>query len=126
MAKKLEVSKLSIGERDVNVLVDNMEFLQNKLIQPEGRMLADSDHLAFVYILDVEDDFVYVSFPERIWDELNRVLKQHLPLFLSLSEDKRVPLTQFEEELQYLISNIEENSNYGKGMVHAVSKAFVV
>lgn len=124
MAHKIEVTKLAVGESEVNVFVDHTELLLHKQIQPEGRMLADSDHIAFVYILDVDDDFIYVSFPEAVWKNLNKVLSDSLPIFLNVNEEIRVPLIQFQEELQYFISNIEENSNYGESMVQAVSKAF--
>ncbi|QOY34185.1 hypothetical protein AWH56_015770 [Anaerobacillus isosaccharinicus] len=124
MAHKIEVTKLAVDEREVNVFVDHTELLLHKQIQPEGRMLADSDHIAFVYILDVDDDFIYVSFPEAVWKNLNKVLSDSLPIFLNVNEEIRVPLIQFQEELQYFISNIEENSNYGESMVQAVSKAF--
>lgn len=124
MAHKIEVTKLAVGESEVNAFVDHTELLLHKQIQPEGRMLADSDHIAFVYILDVDDDFIYVSFPEAVWKNLNKVLSDSLPIFLNVNEEIRVPLIQFQEELQYFISNIEENSNYGESMVQAVSKAF--
>lgn len=126
MAKKIIVSKLKVGELDVNVFVENNEQLINKEIQPEGRMLADSEHLAFIYILDVEDDFIYLSFPEAVWSDLNIVINQSLPLFLHVNDAIRIPLIQFQEELQYLITNIEENSNYGNTMVKAVSQAFAI
>lgn len=89
-------------------------------------MLADSDHLAFIYILDVEDDFIYVSFPETVWSHLNIALNRNLPLFLYTGDDSRISLLQFHEELLYFISNIEENSNYGKKMVDAVSHVFTI
>lgn len=126
MAHKIEVTKLAVGEREVNAFVDHTELLLHKQIQPEGRMLADSDHIAFVYILDVNDDFIYVSFPEVVWKNLNKVLSDSLPIFLNVNEEIRVPLIQFQEELQYFISNIEENSNYGESMVQAVSNAFTI
>lgn len=126
MAKKIEVTKLMITERDVSVFVDDNSALKDKHIQPEGRMLADSDHLAFIYILDVEEDFIYVSFPETVWSHLNIALNKNLPLFLYTDDDIRIPLLQFQEELLYFISNIAENSNYGKKMVDAVSHVFSI
>jgi hypothetical protein len=125
MANKIEVEKLIVNERDVNVYVENPELLINKQIQPEGRLLADSERLSFIYILDVENDFIYISFPDTVWEELNTAFNKCLPLYLNINKDERVQLIQFQEELEYLLSNIQENSNYGQKMVQAVSNAFL-
>lgn len=124
MATRIEVTRVQVEESEVKVFVNNKELEDIKGIKPEGRMLADSDNTAFIYILDVNDDFIYVSFQETVWSDLNKTLSNHLPLFLQIDDDTRIPLIQFEEELQYFISNIKENSNYGEKMVQAVSKAF--
>ncbi|OIJ10119.1 hypothetical protein BKP35_13465 [Anaerobacillus arseniciselenatis] len=124
MAKKIQVTKLAVDEREVKVFVSEQQFFTNKNIQAEGRMLADSDQLSFIYILDVEDDYIYVSFPKETWNDLNIALQKSLPLFLQVDEENRVPLIQFHEELQYFISNINENSNYGEKMVEVVSQFF--
>ncbi len=124
MAQKIKVTKLTVDDREVKVFVDEQQLLTNKQIQPEGRMLADSDHLSFIYILDVEEDYIYVSFPDELWSDLNIALQKNLPFFLQIDEDTRIPLVQFQEELQYFISNINENSNYGEKMVEVVSKFF--
>ncbi|OIJ18506.1 hypothetical protein BKP45_13140 [Anaerobacillus alkalidiazotrophicus] len=124
MAKKIEVTKIQLDDREGKVYVDQSDFLVDKKIQPEGRMLTDSEHLSFIYILDVEDDFIYVSFAEKFWNELNTATKKELPLFLQINETNRIPFIQFQEEFTYLLSNIQENSNYGERMVQAVNQTF--
>ncbi|RXI98231.1 hypothetical protein DS745_18010 [Anaerobacillus alkaliphilus] len=126
MAQKLVVVDLNIGEADVNVLLEENELLKNSKITPEGRMLADSENVAFIYLLDVEDEFIYVSFPREIWVNLEKSYRQKLPLNIYIDEKTKVHLTEFHEELEYLISNIEENSNYGDNMVQAVSDIFKI
>lgn len=126
MAKKIEVINLQIDDREVKVFVGDQLLLVNKKIIPEGRMLADSDHLSFIYILDVEEDFIYLSFPENVWSDLNHTLQESLPVYLQINQDNRILLVQFQEELKYFIANIRENSNYGEKMVQAVSQCFSI
>lgn len=38
--------------------------------KPSGQMLVDSDHFAFVYILELADSFEYVIIKEHVWPEL--------------------------------------------------------
>lgn len=125
MAQKIEVVKLMINEETVEVVINNTDFLTNKKIIPEGRMLADSDSLAFVYLLNVDDEFVYLSFPETVWKELHTAYQKKLPIVLQMNENDCITLTDFHEELSYFICNIEENSNYGVKMVSAVTAIFL-
>ncbi|WNF35730.1 hypothetical protein RJD24_14890 [Bacillaceae bacterium IKA-2] len=126
MAKKINVRKIQTDDREVIVFVDDQLLLVNKKVEPEGRMLADSDHLSFLYILNVEEDFIYVNFPKNVWADLNIALQNKLPIFLQIDIDTRVPLILFHEELEYFIGNIRENSNYGESMVQAVSQCFII
>ncbi len=124
MAQKLEVTNIQLNQTAANVSVADIEGFIHKKIMPEGRMLVDSENLAFIYILDVEEEFIYISFPVVVWEDIKNVLDEQLPLFIFVSEEVKIPLTMFHEELEFLISNIEENSNYGDSMVQAVSNIF--
>lgn len=126
MANKMEVTKLVIDDREVNIYVENPQFLWKKQVHPQGRMLVDSEHLSFIYILDVDGDFLYISFSKENWSDLNQCLIKDLPVFLQIDEETRLSLLQFHEELLYFISNIKENNNYGAKMVQAVSDIFTV
>lgn len=126
MAKKIKVTHLQTDVREVKVFVENQFFLVNKKVEPEGRMLADSDLLSFLYILNVEEEFIYVEFPEDVWVDLNNALQKNLPIYLQIDIDIQIPLVQFHEELEYFIANIRENSNYGDKMVQAVSQCFII
>lgn len=126
MAQKINVTTLQMDDQEVKVYVEKQLLLSEKKIEPEGRMLADSDHLSFIYILDAEEDFIYVNFPENVWGDLNNALKKNVPIFLQIDNDNRIPLLLFHEELEYLIANIRGNSNYGEKMVQAVSQCFII
>lgn len=126
MAKKIKVTSLQTDDREVKVFVDDQFLLVGKKVEPEGRMLADSDLLSFLYILNVEEEFIYVEFPENAWVDLNNALQKKLTIYLQINIDTRIPLVLFHEELEYFIANIQENSNYGEKMIQAVSQCFII
>jgi hypothetical protein len=88
-------------------------------------MLVDSDELAFVYIIEVDNEFIYISIPNSLWPELNEALKAHLPVFLQ-DETVLLELSGMVDELAYLIENIDGNANYGEEMEKAVKEVFLV
>lgn len=50
-------------------------------------------------------------------------LEEKLPVYLT-NEENKIELINFYEELEYLISNIKGNSNYGDEMVTKVESTF--
>ncbi|WP_240374882.1 hypothetical protein [Bacillus piscicola] len=86
------------------------------------RMLADSDALTFVYVLDLDGEFIQLRLPSQIWPQLAEAYTHEWSV--SVSGPKRVPLTHFHEEMNYLLSNIAGNGNYGTEMVDKVEKTF--
>lgn len=92
-------------------------------IQPAKKVIADSDHKTFIYIVEEAGEYSYLSFDESVWSALVSMLKNEEDPFLTLGE-KTVELTNFYEELQALIFNIEGNGNYGDRFVSAVEEAF--
>lgn len=93
-------------------------------MKPMGQMLVDSDHLSFIYVVDMQDDYTYISIPEGTWPELKKALDQHADVYIS-DQKERLLLTEFHEELSYLIENIKGNSNYGERMVEKVEALFL-
>ena len=87
-------------------------------------MLVDSDNIAFIYILETEEDFIYVAIPYELWPDMKRVLTEDIPIFLQ-SGTVELELTNFKEELAYLIENIDGNANYGEQMEQAVKEIFL-
>lgn len=88
------------------------------------RMLADSDALAFIYLIENEDSFIYISIGNRHWEKLKQAYDNRLPVILYESGKRLLTLNEFHEELDYLLANIEDNSNYGDEMVSAVATHF--
>ena len=97
---------------------------QNEIqIQPAGQVLTDSDHLAFIYLVEEAGEYSYLYLPDDLWPALVRVLQSEQNPYLVLNE-KKIELENFTEELTMLLFNIEGNENYGKPFVEAVETAF--
>ncbi|WP_158736133.1 hypothetical protein [Alteribacillus sp. YIM 98480] len=99
-------------EKEWNTLKDGM------------RMLADSDALTFVYVLDSEEAFVQLRLPKQIWPELKKAYENGWDV--SAGGPSLIKLEQFHSEMEYLLDNIPGNGNYGSDMVEAVEEAFDV
>ncbi|KAB2335014.1 hypothetical protein [Bacillus mesophilum] len=123
MKNKLTVSAVHYQEK-VNELVlsiDREIDLSN--IKAMEQMLVDSDHLAFVYILEVDNDYTYLVLPEHSWSELKKAHQTEAAVKLTNGKAELL-LSAFQEELSYLIENITGNSNYGEIMVEKVECIF--
>lgn len=92
--------------------------------KPSGQMLVDSDHFAFVYILELADSFEYVIIKEHVWPELKQAHAQKIPVVLEAG-DQTIELAGLHEELEYLLENIKDNANYGEEMEEKVKRVFL-
>ncbi|MDT9023608.1 UPF0738 family protein [Rossellomorea yichunensis] len=101
---------------------DQAELLQGTTAA--GQIIADSDRYAFVYLAENEEEYVYLYLEESIWDEL-KIALQEKSAVIAKSHDYSLELDQFTEELDYLVSNIEGNGNYGDEMVKKVERVFL-
>ncbi|WP_431029252.1 hypothetical protein [Lysinibacillus sp. LZ02] len=92
-------------------------------IIPAGQVIVDSDHHAFIYIVEEDGAFSYLSFGLDMWPALLEVVQRGENPYLSVGENT-IELLHFYEELEALIYNIEGNDNYGESFVTAVEAAF--
>ncbi|MGN7477102.1 hypothetical protein ACTHOQ_04540 [Solibacillus silvestris] len=116
-------------------LIDQFEAVQNEIhfilnekkqlsqLQSTGQVIVDSDNEAFLYIIEENDAYSYISFSHVVWPQLLQMLMSGQQPYLKV-EDGTMPLAQFVDELKGLLYNIEGNSNYGDHFVEAVEKAF--
>jgi hypothetical protein len=93
-------------------------------LQPSGKMLVDSEHFSFVYLLEDTDAYIYLRVPDSMWPTIKEGMNENKAIVLK-ANDHLMELTNFHEELEYLISNIKGNSNYGDEMVKKVEHAFL-
>ncbi|WP_203364201.1 hypothetical protein [Bacillus sp. REN10] len=122
MRKTIHFTRAEWNEKEVGLLSEHPVSLSK--VTASGQMIVDSDQKAFVYLAEENDEFIYLYIHESVWEELQKAMKQEVDLF-AIGSDSRLSLTQWQEELSYLISNIEGNSNYGEEMVEAVEKIFL-
>ncbi|MFN2747140.1 MULTISPECIES: hypothetical protein [Bacillus] len=121
MQNRIEIAEANL-QNDRLVLISEINDGAER--KPAGRMLADSDHFAFVYILEQGESFQYVILNEAIWSELKSALDKKLPVFLKIGNES-MELSGFHDELAYLIDNIKGNANYGEEMEERVKKVFL-
>ncbi len=107
-------------QNDIYFSLNNTESTLQ--LQPAGQLLADSDNEAFIYIVEEAGQYSYLSFPKAVWSGLVQVLQTGRDPYLS----PQLELTNFYEELEALIWNIQGNDNYGEEFVQAVEDSFTV
>ncbi|WP_062048081.1 hypothetical protein [Bacillus sp. JCM 19034] len=123
--KKIYVTAVEVGEPTVVLIDEPIELSLAKDLNPGERMLVDSDQLEFLYILENEEGYYYLAFAKPIWESLNKLRKQEHRCIVHLHEKVKLELTKFVDELEYLVSNIEGNGNYGVEMEEAVRYMFL-
>ncbi|QDY44639.1 hypothetical protein HF394_01190 [Planococcus glaciei] len=121
MRKLVEVEKGTITENQIQFsILANEPF---EAVEAAGKMLADSDECAFVYVVDTGTEYIYVHFKQHTWSVLAEVLKRTEVPLLQWGE-QIMPLSAFHEEMWLLIENIEGNDNYGEVFRTAVEEVF--
>ncbi|WP_099354190.1 UPF0738 family protein [Fredinandcohnia onubensis] len=122
MQKRIEISEMNTSNNQLELIAERPNF-DTAGLQASGQMLVDSDSLAFIYKLENEKEFIYVSLPSSIWPSLKNVISENQKVILHLEENE-IELIDIIPELEYLLQNIEGNTNYGNEMVELVEKTF--
>jgi hypothetical protein len=123
MQKKIDITRAEQKENALIFCAENTNLLGEGL-KPRNHMLVDSDNLEFLYILESDEDYVYVSIPHTVWPACKQMLDENKKAYVKVNETK-IELEQMKEELEYLISNIEGNANYGEELVNNVEAIFL-
>ncbi|MFF2446155.1 hypothetical protein ACFVSW_03555 [Neobacillus sp. NPDC058068] len=119
MKKRITILKASITEN--RLLLEANEPISG--LVPAEQILVDSKQYSFIYLMEDKEDYTYIDLPEQIWSFLKSAQEQKLPVWINF-KDQQLELLHFHEELEYVISNIGGNSNYGKEMVTKVEAIF--
>lgn len=122
MKKRIEVIE-AVQKEDQLILHTETYKDEAKNLQATGQLLADSDQLSFIYMLDSGEDFIYLSIQASHWPMLEKALKSELPVY-ALMDREMILLENFNDELQYLTENIKDNANYGDEMEQKVTEVF--
>lgn len=94
-------------------------------VKAGGQLITDSDAMSFVYLMDTQEGYTYVQFPKTVWPLLAISLSSEQDPMIAWGQTDII-LTNFREELEMLIFNIEGNHNYGAEFSEAVEEAFKV
>ncbi len=122
------VKYMSVGVKKMDIYVTEMKF-ENEVLNvfteadvenctAVSQMIVDSDDFSFIYLLDNGVDYVRLHFVSETWEMLERYRNQKIVL------NETLELSDFYDELNYLISNIEGNNNYGKEFEAKVVETF--
>jgi Family of unknown function (UPF0738) len=122
MNKRL-IIKNSLIKNQIELLLEIDSNHKLTDLKASGQMLVDSDGCSFIYLLENADTYTYISIPETVWNDLKTAVSKNLPVIVTNGSEK-IFLTNFQEELTYLIENIKGNSNYGEEMVNKVETVF--
>jgi Family of unknown function (UPF0738) len=88
------------------------------------RMLVDSDGLAFIYVLENIEGFIYIAIGSSHWEEAKKALLERAAVVIRNEKGDELLLTAFSSEMDYLTENIQGNANYGQQMEDEVIKIF--
>lgn len=122
MQNRIEIMNATLSDDQLRLACE-AEGIEAKR-KPSGQMLVDSDHFAFVYILELADSFEYVIIKEHVWPELKQAHAQRIPVVLEAGGES-IELSGLHEELEYLLENIKDNANYGEEMEDKVKRVFL-
>jgi len=121
MKQKWKITESIVRENELVFQLQENANLENTMAS--GQMLVDSDSLAFIYLLEKENEYVYLEIPEIMWKDCKVALEANNAFFIKALNGELL-LENFKEELEYLIENIRGNGNYGEDMEKAVSSVF--
>lgn len=122
MKQKWKITESIVRENELVFQLQEDANLENT--KASGQMLVDSDSLAFIYLLEKENEYVYLEIPEMVWKDCKVALEANNAFFIKALNGELL-LENFKEELEYLIENILGNGNYGEDMEKAVSSVFL-
>lgn len=122
MKQKWKITESIVRENELVFQLQENANLENTMAS--GQMLVDSDSLAFIYLLEKENEYVYLEIPEMVWKDCKVALEANNAFFIKALNGELL-LENFKEELEYLIENIRGNGNYGEDMEKAVSSVFL-
>src|SRR3954451_13697576 len=100
MNKRLIIQDSFIkNQTELQLEIDRSHKLNG--LKASGQMLVDSDQFSFIYLLENDDVYTYISIPETVWENLKTAVSNDLPVIVTNGSEK-ILLTQFQEELTYL------------------------
>ncbi|MGE6630998.1 hypothetical protein [Bacillus sp. NPDC077027] len=123
MQNRIEIKEATLKENKLILTVLSGEHIEKA--KATGQMLVDSDHFAFVYILETDESFTYLILGETIWAQMKEAMSKEIPVYVTTKDEEiELELVDIHLELSYLVDNIKDNANYGD-MEEKVKRAFL-
>jgi hypothetical protein len=120
MRQNIHIIKSTINEQGLQLHTE----VSLKGLEPTGQIIVDSDNLSFIYLAETEENYAHIRLEENVWEDVKKALEKELNVFV-VHDHESIELESFQEELSYLIENIEGNGNYGEEMVSRVESVFL-
>lgn len=122
---QIKVISIEVNEEVSNIHL-NVELNEQQAfeLQAGERMLVDSDQFAFLYIVEDQDGFHSLRFEKECWSDLKAGYQKRTAFYAVLNEHTRLSLSNLNEELDFLLENIQGNGNYGEAFEEAVNSIF--
>ena len=124
MPRRLNVQSTAWNENKLILLIQNESNKGISDWKDSERMLVDSDGLAFIYVLEDEEGFIYISIDNHHWNDLKIGLQKEADFVVQNDKGEELVLTAFSREMEFLTDNIQGNANYGQQMENEVIKVF--
>lgn len=124
MPLRLNVQSTAWEENKLNLLLPSESSKEMSHWKDSERMLVDSDGLAFIYVLENAEGFIYISIDNNHWSEIKNALQKDTTFVIQNEEGDELELTAFSREMEFLTDNIQGNANYGQQMEDEVIKIF--
>lgn len=124
MPLRMNVQSTAWNENKLILLIQSDFGKELTQWKDSERMLVDSDGLAFIYVLEREEGFVYISIDRNHWNELKMGMQKKADFVIQNDEGDERELTAFFREMEFLTDNIQGNANYGQQMENEVIKVF--
>ncbi|WP_088042527.1 hypothetical protein [Bacillus sp. EAC] len=124
MRKMLTIEEIIQNEDGLFFKIEDNETLNFDNCHEIGTMIADSEQNSLLYIIEENEEFVYITIPVTLWAHIKKANDQHQKVFLQ-SRDGQLELNSWNDELTYLVQNVEGNFNYGEEFVKQIQKVFL-
>ncbi|MEG0383498.1 hypothetical protein [Solibacillus cecembensis] len=121
MRKLYTIERFEMINHELHFILNEKE--QQIQLEATGQVIVDSDNATFLYIVEDNNAYSYISFSKEVWPQLLQMILTEQTPYLRWNTGQ-IELTNFVVELNMLLFNIEGNGNYGELFVAAVEQQF--
>lgn len=124
MRKMIPIKEITFNKENAMILNIENQALNLAICHEVGTMIADSEQGSLLYIIEENDEFVYVTIPKEFWTEIKKANDLKKDVFLQAGEGT-LALENWNNELSFLVQNVDGNFNYGEEFVKQIQSVFL-